>query len=422
MRRFTFWAVGFTVLIIVVFNIAGWLILRQTSRYLETELGARLQSVATTLGTTIGTRYQEPAARRLMSEVLEKNNLFNIYIVDESLRYLYNARAPEQTGLVDPALEPEAAEIIAAFSGVPSQSRLYAAGGYYLKTAYAPIEDSLGLAQAVIGVEADARFFSVLARFRNSLLFTSGLSFCAILAIVLVSFSLARHTLKVEQAAARANTLALMGQLSAAIAHEIKNPLAIILAATERLQKRYNAHDDQTFGYIREEVDRLNRVVTNYLSLGSTRADRLEPVDLKELIGNVLATVEHDTRRLGIVVETQLDNLPPVNASRLALRQVFLNLVLNAIQAQPSGGLLRISGTTGQSGGRRWVVIKVADHGPGIRPKDRLRVFQPFWTTKEKGSGLGLFVAKRVIEEHGGRVRIIDTGEIGTTFELRLPL
>jgi len=421
MRRFTFWAVAFTVLIILVFNLSGWLILRQTSRTLEQELGTRLQSQATTLAVILAGKFAESGRQQLITEVMDRNDLFNIFIVDESLRYLANVRAPEQTGLTDPALEPDAAEILAAFSGIPTQSKLYAAGGYYLKTAYAPIEDSLGLASAVIGVEADARYFSVLARFRNSLLLISGLSFIAIFAIVLVSFNLVRHTLQVEQAAARASTLALMGQLSAAVAHEIKNPLAIILAATERLQIRYGAQEDPTFGYIREEVDRLNRVVTNYLSLGSTRPDQIELVDLKELIGGVLATVEHDTQRLGITVETGLDNLPPVPASRLALRQAFLNLVLNAIQAQPNGGLLRITGTTERSGARKLVVVRVTDHGPGIKPADRSRVFQSFFTTKEKGSGLGLFVVKRVVEELGGRVAILDTGTAGTTFELRLP-
>ncbi|MEO0086152.1 MAG: ATP-binding protein, partial [candidate division WOR-3 bacterium] len=313
------------------------------------------------------------------------------------------------------------AEIMSAFSGVPARSRLYAAGSYFLKTAYVPVMDSLGIPAAVLGVEADARAFAALRAFRNSQLLISGLSLLAIVAIVAVSIALARHALRVERAASRANTLALMGQLSGALAHEIRNPLAIIRAAAERVRIRYDAGEDQTLGYILEEVDRLNSILANYLSLGSARPDSVEPVELDRLAAEVLTAVEPETRRLGIAVETALDNLPTVRANRLALRQALLNLVLNAIQAQPGGGLLRLSGESAVNGRHRQVVLRVSDHGPGITPEDLKRVFAPFYTTKEKGSGLGLFVVKRIVEEHGGRVSASSTPGQGTTIEMRLP-
>ena len=436
-RRFTFWAVALAVLVIVVFNVQGWLVLARTSRVLEKELGDRLQAVATTLATVLSGRYDTPGTAQLLSEVLRSNNLFNLFIVDENLAYVTSARNPERTGSTDPALDVDAAEILAAFSGVATQTRLYAAGPYYLKSAFAPLADSSGAVTAVLGVEADARFFSTLTGFRTSLLLINILSLIAIAAIVLVSASLARRALSLEQAAGRAGTMALLGQMSAAMAHDIKNPLGIIRAAAERLKKRYdprmaretpdsrsqtpNPEADPTFDYIPEEVDRLDRIVSSYLSLGATRPGEPESLNLAEVITGVLEDMEHETSRHGITVAVELEGLPPVQASRVELRQVFLNLVLNAVQAQPQGGAISITGSRSHKAGRDWLVIRVSDKGPGIKPEDMRRVFEPFFTTREKGSGLGLFSVKRIVEAHKGRVAIDSAPGSGTTVEVRLP-
>jgi len=436
-RRFTFWAVALAVLVIVVFNVQGWLVLARTSRVLEKELGDRLQAVATTLATVLSGRYDTPGTAKLLSEVLRSNNLFNLFIVDENLAYVTSARNPERAGQADPALDADAAEILAAFSGVATQTRLYAAGRYYLKSAFAPLADSSGAVTAVLGVEADARFFSVLTGFRNSLLLINALSLVAIAAVVLVSASLARRALSLEQAAGRAGTMALLGQMSAAMAHDIKNPLGIIRAAAERLKKRYdpriardtlnsksqipNLEADPTFDYIPEEVDRLDRIVSSYLSLGATRPGEPESLNLAEVIAGVLKDMEHETGRHGIAVEVKFEDLPPVQASRVELRQVFLNLVLNAIQAQPQGGAITVAGRTEHRSGRDWFVVTVSDKGPGIKPEDLRHAFEPFHTTKEKGSGLGLFSVKRIVEAHKGRVAIDSAPGSGTTVEVKLP-
>ena len=382
MRRFTFWAVALAVLVIVLFNVQGWLILQRTGGHSNKELGDRLQTVAVTLSHALAVMDTgvRPSDFPLLNDVMRENGLFNVFIVNEDLEYLANARDPARVGDGDPALELDATEILSAFSGIPTRSRVYAAGGNYLASAYAPLESADGIVFAVIGAEADARFFSAIRGFRNSMLLINVLSLVAILATVLVSVSLARHALRVEQAAARANTLAMMGQMSGAVAHEIKSPLGIIRAAAERLQRRYDPPPAE-LDYIKQEVDRLNRIVTNYLKVGATRESEAEQVDLGEVIQDVLGSVAHETGVKGIRVEVQLDALPGVRGSRLELRQVFLNLVLNAIEAQPDGGVIRIAG---RADGPR-VVIEIADQGPGIPKPELGRVFEPFFTTREKG-------------------------------------
>lgn len=470
MRRFAFWAVALSVTAIVVFNVQGWVILHRTSRILEQELGARLQAVATTLAAALGDAGRSGSSQhlpgrpdsgrpnsgseRLLNEVMQENGLFNLFVVNGELEYLVNLRNPELVAQRDPTLELDLAEIVAALSGVASQSRMYRAGGYFLKSAYAPLEDSSGTIGAVLGVEADATFFSVLSGFRNSLLVINGLSLLAIAAIVLVSLSLARHAIGVERAASRANSLALMGQMSAALAHEIRNPLGIIRAAAERLKARYAkdtgekvaSHVDPAFDYIQDEVDRLAAVVSNYLGLGRFRAGEVESLDLGEVIAGVVADLKDQAQRNGVELEYAERDLgfkgsrvlvegakaPRVTGNRNELRQAFLNIILNGIQAQPGGGKVQVQSSVDKRRGRDWVVIEVRDNGPGIKAKDRRRVFEPFFTTKEKGSGLGLFVVRRVLEGHGGRVEIRNQRpetrnqkpetRSGTVVEVRLPV
>jgi len=422
MRRFTLWAVVLAMLAIIAFNVQGWLVLARTSRVLEKELGDRLQAVATTLAAVLGGRYDSPGTVALLSDVMRSNDLFNLYIIDESLDYVANVRDPGAAGGRAAAVEADAAEILAAFAGAPSQTKLYAAGPYYLKSAFAPLADSSGAATAVLGVEADARFFSTLTGFRNSLLIINALSLAAIVAVVLVSASLARRALVLEQAAGRAATMALLGQMSAAMAHDIRNPLGIIRAAAERLKKKYGSNGDATFDYIPEEVDRLDRVVSSYLSLGATRPGEPDTLDLAEVVAGVLQDMAHETNRRSITVEAELSGLPAINANRVELRQVFLNLVLNAVQAQPQGGEIRITGWREKKSGKGWLVVQVSDKGPGIKPEDLVRAFEPFYTTKEKGAGLGLFSVKRIAEAHGGRATIASVPGSGTCVEIRLPV
>ncbi len=422
MRRFTIYALVLTVLVIAVFNVHSWLVLSRSRAALEEELGNRLETVAKTIATQLRTRELTPEQVRALNETMNEADLFNIFLVDESLRYVFNVREPAVAGKTDPMLELDATEILSAFSGMPSRTRLFAAGPYYLKTAYAPVYRAGGTIDGVLGVEADARFFRSLTLYRNSLLFVNGLSLIALVALVLALLSIARHALKLEQAAARASTFALLGEMAAALAHEIRNPLATILATTERLKIRYGAENDPTFDYIREEVERLNRTLTNYLSIGSGKPGAMEEVDLGALIGQVLTRMEEELNRNGIRIENRLEQLPKVRGSELQLRQVFMNLFLNALQAQPQGGLLRIEAKTAEKGGRRWLVVQVTDHGSGIPREYQSRVFEPFFTTKEKGSGLGLFVVRRIVELHQGEVRLRSAPDSGTTVEVWLPV
>jgi len=437
--------VALAVLVIAVFNVQGWLVLARTSRALEQELGDRLQAIAMTLAQTadrlqltadsLQPGHQTEDRTKTLTAVMNDNRLFNLFVVNDRFEYLTNLRGPELVGSGDPSLDLDMTEILSAFSGIPAQSRLYRAGSSYLKTAYAPVRDSSGLVSAVLGVEADATFFSALAGFRNSLLLVNLLSLLAVAAIVVVSAAMARRAWQLEQAAARAGTLALMGQMSAAVAHEVKNPLAIIRAAAERVKRKLGPVAPPEIDYIPEEVDRLSGIVSNYLGVGVSRPGKTERLDIAALVRGVMADLKHQADKAGVRLDEARSQIPearmqksgrsdpgPLNpepgpfvlGNRNELRQVFLNILLNAIQCQLQGGRVEVG--FGEEHGR--AVVRVKDSGPGIDAKVLKRVFEPFYTTKEKGSGLGLFVVKRIVEAHGGRVAIEAEPGKGTTVQV----
>jgi signal transduction histidine kinase len=210
----------------------------------------------------------------------------------------------------------------------------------------------------------------------------------------------------------------------AVVSHEIKNPLMIMRAAGERLQKKYA---DPEASFIVEEVARLDAIVSGYLSFarGET-ALRREPVDPADLTRKVVAEFTPQFAERHIKLESSIaDALPTINVDRIGFRQTIINLLLNALEAvSDTAGhadrLVRIELTTTSQTADR-IVLRVSDTGPGFTPAQRRRLFEPFYTTKTKGSGLGLYLCRRIITAHGGDIRLHDGDGAMTTLEITLP-
>jgi signal transduction histidine kinase len=222
----------------------------------------------------------------------------------------------------------------------------------------------------------------------------------------------------------RAERLAAVGRISAQITHEIRNPLNAIglnaeLLAEELAQARaVPAEAIQLVASISREVDRLNAVAEEYL--GFARLPRPAPArqDLSEVLASLLDFVAPELQAAGVTVARHLAPGPlPIRADEGQLRAVFLNLLRNSREAMPSGG--RITVRTARDGGAAEAVV--ADTGGGIPPGDLTRIFEPFYSTKERGTGLGLAFAQQVVREHGGEIRCESEVGRGTTFVLRLP-
>ncbi len=222
----------------------------------------------------------------------------------------------------------------------------------------------------------------------------------------------------------RAERLATAGQLAADAAHEIRNPLTSIRSTIQYLQKSLKEDPERSamVGDLLEETDRINAIVEGLLSLARPARLRLEAVDLCEVVPQTVRLVEPTARKGRVDIETRL----PPDAARLRadpdqLKQVFLNVLINALQAMPDGGKLGVCVTRLEAAsGRFRYRVEITDTGTGIPEEHREKVFDPFFTTKPDGTGLGLSICHSILQGHGGEIDVESEPGKGTRVEIRL--
>jgi two-component system sensor histidine kinase HydH len=223
-----------------------------------------------------------------------------------------------------------------------------------------------------------------------------------------------------QQRVERTERLAALGRLAAGVAHEIRNPLGAIRGLVQYFQATWKEDSEQR-GYldvIIREVDRLNRVVSDLVEFARPRELQREPHDLAEIVRHTVALMQSDVRAKGIhIVHELAEGLPPLAVDRHLVLQALLNILLNAIEAMESGGVLGIRLADGPA----CIELAIQDSGRGIPPDHLSRVFDPFFTTKPQGTGLGLAIAHSVIQAHDGEIAVDSTPGKGTTVTLRLP-
>lgn len=219
----------------------------------------------------------------------------------------------------------------------------------------------------------------------------------------------------------RADRLSAIGELAASLAHEIRNPLASIEGAVDILEKSSGAEENrhEFLHIIKKESRRLNRLLTNLLDFGRLRPPRVRLVEVHKVVQSVVSLAAHTGQQSRIRLETDIpDGLPMIEVDTEQLQQVILNLTLNAIQAMPGGGKIVLSAR--QQGAE--VAIRIVDQGNGIGEQDVEKIFDPFYTTKRAGTGLGLSVAHQIVTQHGGVIRVRRNPDRGMTFTVLLPL
>jgi hypothetical protein len=223
-----------------------------------------------------------------------------------------------------------------------------------------------------------------------------------------------------------AEHLSRVGQLASGIAHEIRNPLNYISLAIDHLKAEIIpscgdkcAEVEELTEKIKEEVRRANYMVINFMNYGRPLKLRRTEVLYEDLLNKVLPVLHDRLAEQGIVVERQVsENLPPLWVDQELLRNCILNFINNAAQAMPDGGTIRLGGEEDQGK----VKLVFADQGTGISPDDIVKIFQPYFTTKDVGIGLGLAITERIIKEHGGWIQVESELGMGTVFTVILPL
>jgi signal transduction histidine kinase len=240
---------------------------------------------------------------------------------------------------------------------------------------------------------------------------------------------LAETNRKLEQAQAevrRSERLAALGQLTAGMAHEIRNPLNVIRGSAEMLAQRLPAADPlavELAGYISSEVDRLNGIISRFLDFARPMQLVRRPTDIAPVLERALKAVRDGRSESNVSVETHYaDGLPQVAIDADLCEQVFTNLAINAYQAmRETGGKLRVSAKAARVDLRPGVEIEFQDEGPGVPRELREQIFNPFFTTKRDGVGLGLSIVSKIIDEHGGSIKLVDKPGKGACFRVFLP-
>jgi signal transduction histidine kinase len=219
----------------------------------------------------------------------------------------------------------------------------------------------------------------------------------------------------------KADRLSTLGTLAAGMAHEIRNPLGAMGGALEILESDYaRDHPHREFVEIlRKEIDRLGRVAGKYLDFARPQAPDSRPVDVNAVVRSAAELLERSAARAGVRISARLEEgVRPALADPVQLRQALVNLLLNGIQSMTAGGALEV---TTRAGGRE-IVIEVRDHGEGLPEGPLDRLFEPFYSTRAGGTGLGLAVTRQIAVSHGGRLTAEPAEGGGSRFRLVLPV
>lgn len=222
---------------------------------------------------------------------------------------------------------------------------------------------------------------------------------------------------KTEELLIRSEKLAMVGEMAAGVAHEVKNPLTVISGFVQMMQqdKQY----EQYANYMLTELHRINLIMSEFLVLAKPQAIKFQSVQLKTLFDELFVLYDsqymYSNVKMNVMIE---DNLPNVQCEPNQLKQVLINLMKNAIEAIEENGTIQIQILAAD----QWVIIEVKDNGCGIPAHVLKQVYDPFFTTKDEGTGLGLMVTQGIIDNHQGHLEIISKEKVGTTVKIFLPI
>lgn len=231
----------------------------------------------------------------------------------------------------------------------------------------------------------------------------------------------ARERLRLKERLNRAEHLSSLGEMAAVISHEIRNPLGIIRSSADHLKKKMNGIDPSNTipDIIVEETGRLNAIITDFLNYARPRDPSFAPCRVEEVVEKNLAYLANQIEEKGFTVQRDIaENLPEISADSAMLYQAFLNILINATQASDDGGNISVR----VNADRNAVHVHIEDDGPGVSEDQLDKIWDPFFTTKDKGTGLGLGIVKKIVELHGGAVEIGNRPAGGAQVAIRLPI
>jgi len=361
------------------------------------------------------------AIRIEWKRLAQSAGLSNVNLVDPARRVLLRLREPfafdPEVGTLDQA------PLARALIGEASHSSLYYKDGQYLGSAYAPVIGTEGTVVGAVVVEGGSDAFRPLELIRTSLYWADAFASLLVVLIGLGYVRTDRHLARIEENLRHTDLLASIGQVSAGVAHEIRNPLAVLRGASSRLQRFEHLRPQeraQLLSMIEQEINRVSDFVQNFLTLSKRPNVEPQPFELRPVLDRSMEIlrVEMERAKINLSLDWRADGGVTLLGDPLAMHHAFLNLALNARDMMRDGGRLtvRVAERRGE------VRIQFEDTGPGVPRELRKKIFDAFFTTRADGTGLGLAFVDRIVSEHGGSVTVGDAPEGGAVFEIRIPI
>lgn len=419
----------FTLLVILLVNLSWWFFYQRAERSFEEQLSRRLSSLA-----VLGGRHLTPFSlesypsydlagydfiMEILESIKEADSLSEVFIIDPVYKYLATTQIDADTLYYLAALNRRYIDS-AFYIGMqqPVVTGGYRVGDLLLKSAFIGLTDTAGAVTAVLGIEANIDYSDDLLSLKRNLYLSGAISVGSGILFGIFFYFVQRRINSSEQALFLSQAQANLGRMVAVVSHEIKNPLMIIRASAERLKRTPDFPEAQ---FILEETDRLNKIVSNYLGIaGGRRSFQTVSVELNELLRQVRDQFSKRFEADGISLQLSLPEKElHAIADPSALRQVVLNLILNAADAVRGVPDAVIELQTETSGDKAF--IRVIDSGPGVPPSVLKHIFEPFYTTKTSGSGLGLFLSKKLVTEMKGDISVQSKKGGPTEFRVELP-
>jgi len=237
-----------------------------------------------------------------------------------------------------------------------------------------------------------------------------------------------RHLEEAEDQVRRTDRLAALGQLTAGLAHELRNPLGTMKTSAELLARKVSADNEiarEMAGYIQQEVDRINSLITRFLDFAKPRNLRLEKTDLHAMLDHAIELFDREKTGAAssvTVFKNYSPDVPPVRVESDLMEHVITNLLSNAAQASVPGAVVTVKTRLAATAEGLKTEIAVIDRGSGIDPNHLENIFNPFFTTKAEGVGLGLAIVSKIVDEHGGQITVESTPGEGSVFRVYLPV
>jgi len=438
LRRRRLYAFGLILGLFLVFflvNLDRWFLLREVFHSFDDELSRRLHSISALSAelienyglTSISDLSSDPLKLLLVDSQLRKikrqNQLDAIYIIDPDLKIVADARMSASFAQKRNYLRTDSLAISRTLHGVNTTSQLHHIATEYFKNGYAPLRNEQGKIIGLLVTEASASYFTTLKSYKQTFWLSLLASIALFILFSIFVWQSFQKLLKTEESLRQSEHLAFLGKMAAIMAHEIRNPLGIIRGTADVLRSKYKQSDqEELFDYIPSEVNRLNTLIGNFLTYARGPKLERQPLNVQEFIRDHLRQFSISDPQKDIHFETSFqDQDLVIQADPNALRQVFLNILQNAVQASQKGSIIQIRQNTFRKKGKNWLEIRIEDHGCGIEG-DPERVFEPFYTTKSTGTGLGMPISKKIIESHGGKISIETEPGKGTCVKILLPI